>query len=136
MGEVHLSLIGDAQNFQRRGGTGLRGRRIPAPRRRVEALGGSTLPLPDGTFLVGFSDRLIVRFDGELRSRSPLMNRELFVVDLDTEEIMRRVSGRPYELPDGSNNYQAALDDVYHYVMQLRGASSNEGKSNWESPAQ
>lgn len=91
----------------------------PKIRRRVISLAGEMLPLSDGTFLVLLGNQLVVRFDKELRTKSSLLNRKLFVVDLDPKSIMRRMSGRDYDSYKGIND-QAAMDDIYTYLMTIK----------------
>jgi hypothetical protein len=89
---------------------------------RLDALDGMLMPLSDGTFLAVLKNDLVVRFNAELQTNSPLLNQKLFVIDIDPHEIMRRMSGRQYEHDGkyGNYDYRGALDDIHQYLMTIK----------------
>ena len=71
---------------------------------KVVAIQGDLLPLDDGTFLVKDGvGGVVIRFDANLNTKSPLLGRQLFWVD--TDQIQRFQS-------DNGVNYQAMHDAI------------------------
>lgn len=94
---------------------------------RAEPMQGTILPLNDGTFLVVSSSAgLIIRFDKDFQTRSPLLNRKFFVFDQDehTDGIfIDKITGKQYwEEKDGQtySKNQEALDDLYNYLISIK----------------
>jgi hypothetical protein len=88
--------------------------------------GGGMLPLDDGTFLLPMRNGLIVRFDKQLNTKSPLINRRFFVFDLNemlnsnySGLFIDQINGKKYNL--GKTGYQPVYDDLYKYLTSIRG---------------
>jgi hypothetical protein len=94
---------------------------------RVEPIQGTVLPLNDGTFLLVNSSRgLIIRFDKDFQTHSPLLNRKIFVFDQDEYSdgmFIDKITGKKYWEQRGEQIYsknQEALDDLYNYLISIK----------------
>jgi hypothetical protein len=94
---------------------------------RVKPIQGKILPLDDGTFLVvNSSGGLIIRFDKDFQTHSPLLNRKIFVFDQDEYSdgmFIDKITGKKYWEQRGEQIYsknQEALDDLYNYLISIK----------------
>jgi len=82
---------------------------------KVVAIQSYILPLDDGTFLVKDGNAgIVIRFDANLKTKSPLLGQRLFWVD--TQQIQRFIR-------EGNINYQAMHDSI---LKQLRAKQDGE----------
>lgn len=98
---------------------------------RVESIdaGLRARPLADGGFVMEVEKGVLIRFDKDFNSRSPLINDKYFVVD-DTGEVpgdtdgwiyINRITGKTYrQAPEYSYDYQSVVDDLYNYLITLK----------------
>jgi hypothetical protein len=84
---------------------------------------GGFIDLPDRTFLIVDSDGLVIRFDRDMRTRSTLLNRSVFVLDSGTPPmgLMETLTGKNYYPENGPARYQEALDDLRDHILKLKG---------------
>jgi hypothetical protein len=90
---------------------------------RTRPIVGSLIPLKDETFLMLDEMGIVLRFDSEMRSKSALIDRRVFVLDGDipgSGAMLERFTHKSYypEVPPA--RYQEALDDLYEYLSQQR----------------
>jgi hypothetical protein len=75
---------------------------------KVVAIQSYLLPLDDGTFLVKDGNAgIVIRFDANLKTKSPLLGRRLFWVDTQEIQRFRR---------EGDVNYQAMHDAILAWL--------------------
>lgn len=91
---------------------------------KVQAIGGSILPLPDDTFLLIDNEiGIIVRFNKNLTTATPLLGKKLFVLGFaDTDfdyTFISKYNGKNYKNTQGKVMMQAVLDDLYNYLIHL-----------------
>lgn len=80
---------------------------------KVVAIQGDFLPIDDGTFLVKDGEGgVVIRFDANLNTKTPLLGKQLFWVD--TMEIQRFRK-------DGDVNYQAMHDEILTLLRAKKG---------------
>jgi hypothetical protein len=92
---------------------------------RVQALYGEILALDDGGFLL--IDEIIgwiVRFNSDMTTQSKLLNKRIFIFDLDSAEVDKNgfVPGKTnddYRDGAGKIKMQAVLDDLYAYLRAM-----------------
>lgn len=92
--------------------------------RQVEAFDYGILPLRDGTFLVGFRGHLYIRLDKDFHTKAPLLNKKIFILDVDDNLVPPAANPTNFDYTNGSMgnsfSYQKALDDLYQYLVNLQ----------------
>jgi uncharacterized protein YecT (DUF1311 family) len=93
--------------------------------KKVEAVSGELLPLPDGTFLIN-TGSMVLRFDQDFNSKASVINQNIFVLDADAKhDLVPEIANRkhrdysPVEA-GGPFLYQEALDDLYQYLIEFQ----------------
>ncbi len=90
---------------------------------QVESITGLFLDLPDHTFLMLMPEHsLVLRLDEEFNTRSPLLNRRIFIFDYHDDPLfVNSLTHKDYGMIEGgSARYQDALDDLYQYLLQIQ----------------
>ncbi|MDF0666769.1 MAG: hypothetical protein P0119_11955 [Nitrospira sp.] len=85
---------------------------------QVEAIRASLVPLEDDTFLVVDRDHgLVIRFDEQFKTKSKLLNRRIFVDNLQTFGSSEGYGSRE----EGNRDWQRYEDDLYRHLMDVKG---------------
>jgi len=86
----------------------------------AESIGGQMVPLDDGTFLlIDTPHGVVIRFDEWLRTRSPLLNKNLFVIDTDL--FWARFGGRYGDRAAQGIDFQRLHRDLRRWLLEIRG---------------
>jgi len=81
---------------------------------KVVSLQGSYIPLDDGGFLLSEEfEGLVIRFDANFQTKSDLLGKKLFIVDL--EELQKK-TGIPFDM----NSYQQSQDDAVKMIERMK----------------
>lgn len=93
---------------------------------KVETLDGSLLALPDDTLLLTLQGYpTVLRLTRDLETRSLLNNRKIFLLPFDVgggSLFVDKLTGKNYgSIEEGTARYQEALDDLYAYLLKIRG---------------
>jgi uncharacterized protein YecT (DUF1311 family) len=89
---------------------------------RVVSLSGEVIPLEDGGFLLADENYgWVIRFDANLNTQSKLLNKRLFVFEVDTLDVyfIEKITGRKYMDEHGYTKMQQVNDDLYAYLSKL-----------------
>lgn len=94
----------------------------PFSYRMVSMLGG-LIPLEDNTFLVvDYEHGVVIRFDEQWQSKSPLLNRRIFI--MDKQEFNAFIRNKKYEKSEAEGyglRWQVVDEDLYHYLFTTKG---------------
>jgi hypothetical protein len=91
----------------------------------LENTGGNFTSLDDGGFFLrGFSilnshDGFIIRFDKDLKTKSNLINKKVFLIDRDVF-VKKFLKKHISESRNRAEDYQALHDDLLKYFMEIK----------------
>lgn len=87
---------------------------------QVEAVPANLVALEDGTFLVVDGEHgLVIRFDEQFKTKSSLLNQVVFAFDSHFVPVGDLKDHGSRE--EGNKDWQGQVDDIYHYLMSLKG---------------
>jgi hypothetical protein len=90
---------------------------------RMVAMLGDLIPLKDNTFLVvDFEHGVVIRFDEQWQSKSPLLHQRIFI--MDRQEFNAFIRNRKYEKSEAEGygiRWQIVDEDLYQYLITTKG---------------
>lgn len=90
---------------------------------RMVTMLGDLIPLEDNTFLVvDFEHGVVIRFDEQWQSKSPLLNHRIFI--MDKQEFNAFIRNRKYEKSEAEGygiRWQVVDEDLYQYLITTKG---------------
>lgn len=94
---------------------------------RMPTMLADLIPLQDNTFLVvDYLHGVVIRFDDQWQSKSPLLNRRVFVVD--EQDLQAIIRSKKFMRPEGEAegeglNRQPVDEEFYQYLLTLKGSN-------------